>query len=42
MAIESPSEECGVFGIFNTKDQVAESIYFGLFAYNIEDKKVQE
>ena len=32
MAIESPREECGVFGIYNTKDQVAESIYFGLFA----------
>ena len=32
MAIESPREECGVFGIFNPDEQVAESIYLGLFA----------
>ena len=32
MAIESPNEECGVFGVYNTKDQVAEAIYYGLFA----------
>ena len=32
MAIESPREECGVFGIFNPGEQVAESIYLGLFA----------
>ena len=32
MAIESPKEECGVFGIFNPDEQVAESIYLGLFA----------
>ena len=32
MAIESPNEECGVFGVYNTKEQVAESIYYGLFA----------
>ena len=32
MAIESPKEECGVFGILNPQEQVAESIYLGLFA----------
>ena len=32
MAIESPKEECGGFGILNTQEQVAESIYLGLFA----------
>lgn len=32
MAIESPREECGVFGIFNPDEQVAEYIYLGLFA----------
>ena len=32
MAIESPREECGVFGIFNPNEEVAESIYLGLFA----------
>tara|TARA_Y100000817_G_C16838938_1_gene537102 strand:+ start:25 stop:1491 length:1467 start_codon:yes stop_codon:yes gene_type:complete len=32
MAIESLNEECGVFGIISPKEQVAESIYLGLFA----------
>ena len=32
MAIESPKEECGVFGIFDPNESVAESIYIGLFA----------
>ena len=32
MAIESLNEECGVFGIYNPSEPVAESIYLGLFA----------
>ena len=32
MAIESLNEECGVFGIYNPTEYVAESIYLGLFA----------
>ena len=32
MAIESLNEECGVFGIYNPTESVAESIYLGLFA----------
>ena len=32
MAIEPLNEECGVFGIFNPNEPVAESIYLGLFA----------
>jgi len=32
MAIESLNEECGVFGIYNPSETVAESIYLGLFA----------
>lgn len=32
MAIESLNEECGVFGIYNPNETVAESIYLGLFA----------
>lgn len=32
MAIESLNEECGVFGIYDPNESVAESIYLGLFA----------
>ena len=32
MTIESLNEECGVFGIYNPTESVAESIYLGLFA----------
>ncbi|MBC78391.1 MAG: amidophosphoribosyltransferase [Chloroflexi bacterium] len=32
MAIESLNEECGVFGIYDPNEPVAESIYLGLFA----------
>ncbi len=32
MAIESLNEECGLFGIYNPNETVAESIYIGLFA----------
>ncbi len=32
MAIESLNEECGVFGIYDANESVAESIYLGLFA----------
>lgn len=32
MSIESLNEECGVFGIYDPNESVAESIYLGLFA----------
>ena len=37
---DKPGEECGVFGIYDFDgNDIAQTIYYGLFAYSTEDRR---